>query len=141
VSDRREGAAIIFINLRGEVLLRLRDDRPGLLFANHWDTIGGAVEAGEDHEAAAIRETREEIGLELRNHVYWGAFESLVLVHIYASLLDLPAEEIELTEGQRVGWFDLDAAMTLMLHPWVAEILPRFMGSEVFQRVLVDRAR
>jgi 8-oxo-dGTP diphosphatase len=140
MTARREGAAILFVNPRGEVLLRLRSDRPGLLFANQWDTIGGAVELGESHEEAAVRETREEIGLELQGHIYWDEYQSLVLVRIYAAPLDVPSEEIELTEGQRVEWFDLEAAMKLPLHPWVAAILPEFMQSDAFSQAKVAAA-
>lgn len=131
---QREGSAILFVNPHGEVLLRLRSNEPGLIFANHWDTIGGAVEPGESHEEAAIRETREEIGLDLQGHIYWDEYQSLVLVRIYAAPLDVPSEEIDLTEGQRVEWFDLEAAMKLPLHPWVGAILPEFMQSDAFNR-------
>ena len=131
----REGAAILFINPKGEVLLRQRGNTPDLAFPNQWDTIGGAVEPGESHEAAAVRETREEIGLNLRGHVHWRDFQSIVLLHIFAAPLDVPAEQIVLTEGRRVGWFDLESAMCLPLHSWVATILPEFMDSDVFREV------
>jgi len=114
----RHGVAIFFVNPLGEVLLRLRGDNPGLAFPNQWDTIGGAVEPGEDHATAAVRETDEEIGLELRGQAFWRDYQSVVLLHIYAAPLDLPAEQIDLTEGQRVGWFDLDSARQHPLHSW-----------------------
>jgi 8-oxo-dGTP pyrophosphatase MutT (NUDIX family) len=101
---------------------------------------GAAVELGESHEGAAVRETREEIGLELQGHIYWDEYQSLVLVRIYAAPLDVPSEEIELTEGQRVEWFDLEAAMKLPLHPWVAAILPEFMQSDAFSQAKVAAA-
>lgn len=137
MSDRREGSGILFVNPKGKVLLRLRDDKPGLMFPNQWDTIGGAVEQGENHWEAAVRETREEIGLELTDQVFWRDYQSVALVHIYAAPLDLPVERIVLTEGQKLGWFDLDVAMKLPLHPWVAAILPEFMESDVFKRISV----
>ncbi len=40
-------AAIIFENDKGEFLLALRDNKPGIPFPNHWDLIGGHVEEGE----------------------------------------------------------------------------------------------
>jgi 8-oxo-dGTP pyrophosphatase MutT (NUDIX family) len=136
MTDDREGVAIFFVNPRGEVLLRLRGDDAGLAFPNQWDTIGGAVEPGERHEEAAVRETLEEIGLELTGHVYWCDYQSVVLLHIYAAPLDLPEDQIRLTEGQRVGWFDLESALEQALHPWVAAVLPEFFASDVYRQAL-----
>jgi 8-oxo-dGTP diphosphatase len=134
----REGAAILFVNPDGEVLLRLRGDEPGLAHANKWDTIGGSVEAGEGHEQAAIRETDEEIGYELRDPVWWRDYSTIrgTTLHIYAAPLDLAAQQIVLTEGQRVEWFGLDAALGLPLVPWVRATLPEFMASEVYRGLL-----
>ena len=47
------------LNLRGEVLLQQRGD------TGRWGFPGGALELGETPEMAAIREAREETGLEV----------------------------------------------------------------------------
>ena len=135
MAQERVGAAVLFVNRRGEVLLRLRGNQPGLSFPSQWDTIGGAVEAGESHEQAAVRETAEEIGRELRGHVYWRSYQSVVLLQIYAAPLDVAAEEIELTEGQRVAWLSLEAALQLPLLPWVRALLPEFVASDLYRRL------
>ena len=46
----------------GEILLakRAADKR---LYPNHWDLVGGHVEAGESVDAALIREVEEEVGV------------------------------------------------------------------------------
>ena len=136
MTDYPEGSGILFVNPVGQVLLRLRDDKPDLMFPGQWDTIGGAVESGESHWEAAVRETKEEIGLELGDQVFWRDYQSVVLIHIYAAPLDLPVAKIVLTEGQELGWFDLEAALILPLHPWVEAILPDFMESDVFHRIM-----
>ena len=56
---------VLVFNARGQVFLQKRsmtkDRQPGL-----WDSsASGHVDAGEDYEACAVRELREEIGLHL----------------------------------------------------------------------------
>jgi 8-oxo-dGTP diphosphatase len=43
----------------------LRDDKPGLPWANMWDLPGGGREADETPLDCLIREVREEVGLDL----------------------------------------------------------------------------
>jgi 8-oxo-dGTP diphosphatase len=136
VMAARSGVAVLFVNRRGEVLLRLRGNQPGLAFPNQWDTIGGAVEPPEAHAEAVIRETAEEIGLELAGHVYWRDFQSVVLLHIYAAPLDLPAGQLVLTEGQRIAWFSLSEALLQPLHVWVRTMLPEFIRSDIYKSLL-----
>lgn len=50
----------------GDALLVLRrDDRPGLLWPDHWDLPGGGREGCETPVQTIQRETREEFGLHL----------------------------------------------------------------------------
>lgn len=57
------GVAVILENQFGQVLLQLRENKPGLPFANHWTLPGGRVESEETSLAAAYRELREELGM------------------------------------------------------------------------------
>ena len=41
----------------------LRDDLPGLIFADHWDLPGGGRDGNEGPLTCALRECREELGL------------------------------------------------------------------------------
>ncbi|ADN02980.1 NUDIX hydrolase [Spirochaeta thermophila] len=55
---------VVVMNRRGEVLLQRRSMRKDVC-PGRWDTaVGGHVRPGEDHEEAARRELREELGLE-----------------------------------------------------------------------------
>ena len=141
VTRVRAGAVVLFVNRRGEVLLRLRESQPGLPFPDQWDTIGGAVEAGETHAEAVVRETAEEVGFELRGQVYWREFQAVVLLHIYAAPLDVAADELVLTEGQRIAWVSLNEALELPLVAWVREVLPEFEASSVYRTMLEMQSR
>lgn len=63
---KHRAAHVFVFNARGQVFLQKRsmnkDRQPGL-----WDSsASGHVNCGEDYDACAVRELREEIGLELK---------------------------------------------------------------------------
>lgn len=125
----RTSAHVLFVNASGEVLLRLRDDRLDLPYPNQWDLVGGAVEAGETITEAALREVKEEIGLDVRGLEYFGEYPELVLNNVFIAPLSLPVEAIVLTEGQRLRYVSAAEARTLALVPWVAQLLDDFFFS------------
>ncbi|GMQ79629.1 MAG: hypothetical protein BMS9Abin03_055 [Thermodesulfobacteriota bacterium] len=43
---KRKGTSIIFVNDKKQVLLLLRDDKPGIPYPNMWDVPGGHVDEG-----------------------------------------------------------------------------------------------
>ena len=58
----RTTARVLPVNAAGEVLL-LHGWDPAEPDKPFWFSVGGALEAGEDHAAAAVREMQEETGL------------------------------------------------------------------------------
>ncbi len=64
----------------GALLTYLRDDRPGLAWANRWDLPGGGREGVETPEACVLRELAEEFGLHLpaARLVWQRAFPSMM---------------------------------------------------------------
>lgn len=58
----------------GKVLLVRRAKNPG---TGTWSLPGGAQELGETIKETAIRETREETGVEIRELTFLGAFDSM----------------------------------------------------------------
>ena len=55
VADKRQACTMFFLNPRGEVLLLLRDNKPGIPYPNTWDLPGGHVK-GAKHRANASAE-------------------------------------------------------------------------------------
>ncbi|MGA2408484.1 MAG: NUDIX domain-containing protein [Bacteroidales bacterium] len=104
-------AAIILENDKGEFLLALRDNKPGIPFPNHWDLIGGHVEEGETPEEALVREVKEELDIELKEYAFYKKYECLTgdayenIKYIYTGKINLPIEEITLLEGVRPQYF------------------------------------
>lgn len=128
-----EAASVIFVNAKGELLLRLRDDRPDILFPAKWDLIGGAIEDGESPEDAAVRETLEELGLVLEHFLYWGDVRGIVLIHVFLAPLDVPAESLDLTEGERVAWFAPEDIDGLPLVPYMVRLIPEFVRTAPYR--------
>ena len=104
-------AAIIFENEEGEILLYLRDNKPGIPFPNHWDLIGGHVEEGETPEEALVREVKEELDFDLKEYRFYKKYECLKedayenIKYIYTGRINIPLEEITLLEGERPQYF------------------------------------
>jgi len=107
----KEIAAIILENARGEFLLALRDNKPGIPFPNHWDLIGGHVEEGETPEEALVREIKEELDIEIKDYKFYKKYECLTgdvyenIKYIYTGKINIPIEEITLLEGERPQYF------------------------------------
>ena len=60
-----EGAKIA-LYFGEKLIVYLRDDKPGLVFANMWDFAGGGREGNETGFECAGRELQEEFGITLR---------------------------------------------------------------------------
>src|SRR5712671_4334508 len=59
---------VLVFNARGEVFLQKRSMKKDIA-AGKWDSSSsGHLDSGEDYDACAVRELREEIGLELLFH-------------------------------------------------------------------------
>jgi 8-oxo-dGTP pyrophosphatase MutT (NUDIX family) len=67
----RVGAALIIRDSEDRILMERRSD------CGLWGFIGGRVDAGETIEQAAIREAREETGLEIRVDALQGIYSGI----------------------------------------------------------------
>lgn len=56
---------VLVFNSQGEMLLQKRSEKKAFC-PGHWSTsIGGHVQSGETYEAAALREAKEELGIDV----------------------------------------------------------------------------
>ena len=124
------GAFCIVLNEKNEVMLCLRQDKP------LWNLPGGRVEAGESPWDAAVREVKEEIGVECAIDSLQGVYHKpaqdevvfMFLVNIergtpqhsdevadirYFPLDSLP-ENTAPMQKQRLEWFSQDQTTFLM---------------------------
>lgn len=103
---KRKGTSIILYNEKSCLLLFLRDDKPGLPYANMWDIPGGHVEEGETPDECIVREMREEIGVDIGKPYLFRVYDfDDRREYVYVSPCQYRIEDLNLTEGQALRWF------------------------------------
>ncbi|MBU1172649.1 MAG: NUDIX hydrolase [Proteobacteria bacterium] len=103
---KRKGCSILFVNSNDQLLLFLRDDIPGLPYANMWDIPGGHVDEGEMPQACIEREMKEEIGVDLNDFTLFHVYEfNDRTEYVFLKFWDLDIDSLVLTEGQALRWF------------------------------------
>jgi mutator protein MutT len=98
-------AQIILENERGELLLYLRDNKPGIPFPQHWDLFGGHIEDGETPDEALVREVKEELNYDLKEFKFFREYKCLEgdtypnIKYVYSGKINLLVEQLTLLEG------------------------------------------
>jgi 8-oxo-dGTP diphosphatase len=109
----------------GGAVIRVREGKPHVALIatrsrTRWGLPKGAVSAGETSEAAALREVREETGIEARIvrlldtiEYYFRAGDTLIHKRVDFYLMEYVAGELEpqLSEVDDVEWVELSAAL------------------------------
>ncbi len=126
-----EGCQVVLVDAAGRILLQLRDDIPTIPFPVMWAIPGGMLEPGETPLACIVREVEEELGVRIapaevahlmtRSRAYG-------IEHTFTAPLDVAAEDIRLTEGQRVAWFPVADAVGMELAYEDADVLREVAG-------------
>jgi len=103
---------------------------PDAIRAGSWETVYGKTDSGELPEDAAVRELREETGLEVRalynvtvNSFYLHAKHTIQMCIVFAAFV---AEDVEVTlseEHQRFEWLSVDEACERYTWPREAHAL------------------
>jgi len=102
-------AAAIVMNEHGEILL-IKGPRRG------WEMPGGMVEEGEAVKDAAIRETREECGLEIEITKFCGVFQNVSGCICNFLFLGRPVggDLITTPECLEAGFFPVEKALEMV---------------------------
>ncbi|ALD11604.1 NUDIX hydrolase [Clavibacter capsici] len=126
-----EGCQVVLVDAAGRILLQLRDDIPTIPFPGMWAIPGGMLEPGETPLACIVREVEEELGARIPpaevTHLLTRR-RSYGIEHTFTARLDVAAEDIRLTEGQRVAWFPVAEAVAMELAYEDADVLREVAG-------------
>lgn len=134
VKTRPRGCSILFINGHREVLLLLRDDISTIPYPGMWDIPGGHVDAGETPYGCIVREMKEEMGIDLAGHRLFARTEfSDRIEYTFWKPAQLNIDHIDLTEGQRLGWFSESEARDTRLAYEFNRIIDRFFIERPFE--------
>lgn len=137
-------ATLCYLRRDGRTLMVHRNKKAGDMHAGKWNGLGGKLEPGETPEACAIREIREESGLEVHNPVLRGLLTFPQFANgedWYAFVFEageFEGELIDSPEGE-LRWVDDDHLLELNLWegdriflPWLEQ--PGFFsGKFVYQ--------
>ncbi|MEN2467309.1 NUDIX hydrolase [Ornithinibacillus sp. JPR2-1] len=102
-------AAAIVLNDKQEILL-IKGPRRG------WEMPGGQVEEGESIKAAAIRETKEESGIDIEIIKFCGIFQNVERSICNTLFLGRPIGGVPTTspESLEVGFFPIEEALEMV---------------------------
>ncbi|RIX50274.1 NUDIX domain-containing protein [Paenibacillus nanensis] len=102
-------AAAIVLNERNEILL-IKGPKRG------WEMPGGIVEEGESLKDAAIRETKEESGIDIEVIKFCGVFQNVSRCICNTLFLGRPVGGKLTTtpESLEVGYFPVDEALEMI---------------------------
>jgi len=108
------------------VLQRAPDvSRPG-----SWETVYGKIDPGERPEQAAVRELREETGLELKalydvtvSSFFLHTSQTIQMAIVFAAFVDNDSEVTLSDEHQRFEWLSADEARDRFTWPRSAQAL------------------
>lgn len=125
-------AGILHVAPDGDILLLKRAGVPGKdNFVGHWALPGGGVEEGETPEIGAIRENREEMGIDIDPAALRDfdktATPTGMAFHTFATKAPSKFSPKLNDEHHGYGWFSLNA-LPQPIHPAVAATLKERIG-------------
>lgn len=138
-------ATLCFLQKNNEILLGFKKRGFGM---NKWNGVGGKVDPGESPLAAAIRETKEEIGVDVADYIqemgvtefeYRTKIPEKVTVFVYVAK-EWVGEPVE-TEEITPKWFGVEEIPYELMWPDDKLWLPRFIkGQKIHDYYVFDDA-
>ena len=123
-----DAVAALIVLEDGRYVMQLRDDKPGVFYPGHWGLFGGAIDEGEDPEAALRRELIEELELRPTSLSYFSRmdfdYRTLGSERCFRLFYEVPIRQTEfeslvLGEGERVAAFTApDLLLTQRVTPY-----------------------
>ena len=106
-------ATAILFDCNNQLLIYLRDNKPGISYPGYWDLFGGMVEPGETPEQALMREVKEELDVTLTDYRLYKTVESHTesrpnVKYVYVAHVPYAASNLTLYEGQYLKGIDLN---------------------------------
>lgn len=122
-------AKAILLDREGKVLIYLRDDKPTIPYPSYWDLIGGTLEEGETALEGLLRETIEEIDVQLGQVNLFAEYYTDENEHftIFWAQIDAIPSELTLTEGQRLTSIELADHRHYRFAGRLGEVLDEFI--------------
>jgi len=121
--------------IHGDHILMLRGASDKPIWPNLYNGVGGHVEPDEDVRSAALREIREETGLEVSDLQLRGVINIPTAVHNTGVLLFVftattDTWEVHPSEEGTLEWVPLDEVTRLKLVEDLPMLLPRVLGEK-----------
>ena len=132
MSNFIQPVVLVLIKQGNKFLLTVRAevDKGANNFYGYWQIPGGGLEFGESTETCAVREAREELGIDIEvvkllpkiEYDVRGSWHGLLIT--YMCTMKNPTAEIVLNEeSSDYGWFTIDEAKSLKLMPLCMEVM------------------
>lgn len=141
----RRFAGVALVDTSGALLMQERDEHP-LLDPETWGLPGGHLEDGETFAAGALRELEEETGVVLSpgeltlvgearvdHRDVYGSHDRM---RLFAGATTLGDADIECREGRRIVFVDPATVPTLPLTRSAAALVPGFLMSDLYARLV-----
>jgi len=129
----KKTSSVIILNRKMQILLMLRDDKPGILYPGLWGFIGGHAKAGEKPLDTATREVKEETGLKITK----SRFRELVSIKTQTKIREIflvrggwKNSDVIRGEGQKISFISLSKIDLLPMssyHRFVLTLLREYL--------------
>lgn len=135
-------ATLCYVQRNGQTLMVHRVKKQNDMHQGKWNGLGGKLEPGESPEECAIREVREESGLNCRNPrlrgmITFPAFDEIDDWYTFLFTIDdFEGDLIDSPEGV-LGWIDDDKLLALNLWPGDRVFLPWIFDNRFFSAKFV----